>query len=279
MFPSHIHDQYKKFRNRVAELGREESLRVIWAYTQYLQLDEFAIPADIEVDRRFYEQSVERAWINEWLLALLAKEVLLHSGAVAKKGESLRKWNTLAECVNKINRLESDIYNAFGSVKNVLVELIRIAHRTFEWQGNGPNHRSIIRYHKIFNTPEISKICVGKFGVTVYAVIACGTVMLGHYLGSHSLRLPLTSQIAELPVEKFHAVLSFMAQNIGSLRSKLKSEQQYDESFAYAYNSLRARIALQEEQLSHTKRPDDENGRFPRLVCSIFRGGMGLVVR
>jgi hypothetical protein len=244
VFPEAISEQYKKFRNRVAELGREDSLRVIWAFTQYLQVESFQIPADIEVDRRFYERDVERAWVNEWSLALLAKEVLLHSGAIAKHGLSLAKWNTLAGFLNQINKLEAEIYGAFGSPDNMLVELIRIAHRTFEWQGNGPNRNSIIRYHKIFDTPEISELCVQRYGLTVYEVMVCGTAMLGHYLGSHVLRLPLTSQIAELPVKKFEAFLAFVADDISSIKPKLKREQQYNESFAYAYNSLRARPVI-----------------------------------
>jgi hypothetical protein len=74
MFPSHIYDLYKKLRNQVGELEREDALRVIWAFTQYLQVGGFEIPKDIEVDQRFYQQEVERAWINEWSLALLDVE-------------------------------------------------------------------------------------------------------------------------------------------------------------------------------------------------------------
>ena len=193
------------------------------------------------MDRQFYERDEPRTWINEWLLMLLAKEVLLHSGVVAKKGASLRQWKTLADIIDRINRVETEIYGVYGSSDNVLVELIRIAHRTFGWQGDAPHASAIIRYHKILNTPEISQICVQRHGVTIYELMACGTSMLGHFLGSHSLRLPLTSQIAELPIAKFKAVFSLVAEDISTLRSELNREQQYNESFAYAYSSLRAR--------------------------------------
>jgi len=241
MFPPKIFDLYKQLRKKVSDLAREDSLRVIWAYTQYLQVPDFKIPPDIEVDRRFYERDVQRAWINEWLLMLLAKEVLLHSGVVAQKGATLRQWKTLAGVIDHINKLEGEIYGAYGSSDNVLVELIRIAHRTFEWQGNGPTARAIIRYHKILSTPEISQICVEQHGVTICEIMACGTAMLGHFLESPVLRLPLTSQIAELPIERFKAVFTLVAEDIASLKSALKREQQYNESFAYAYNSLRGR--------------------------------------
>ena len=241
MFPPRIFDLYKQVRKKVGDLAREDSLRVIWAYTQYLQVPDFKIPPDIEVDRRFYERDVQRAWVNEWLLMLLAKEVLLYSGVIAKKGASLRQWKTLAGTIDSVNRLENEIYGEYGSPDNVLVEMIRIAHRTFEWQGSGPNANAIIRYHKILDTPEISQICVQRHGVTIYELMACCTSMLGHFLGAHSLRMPLTSEIAELPIDRVKAVLSLVAEDISTLRSKLNREQQYDDSFAYAYNSLRAR--------------------------------------
>jgi hypothetical protein len=38
MFPARIFDLYKQLRKKVSELVREDSLRVIWAYTQYLQV-------------------------------------------------------------------------------------------------------------------------------------------------------------------------------------------------------------------------------------------------
>src|SRR5262245_33952353 len=114
MFPPKIFDLYKQLRKKVSSLAREDSLRVIWSYTQYLQLPDFKIPSDIEVDRRFYERDVQRVWINEWLLLLHAKEVLLHSEIVAKKGATLRQWQTLAGVIDHINKLEGEIYGVYG---------------------------------------------------------------------------------------------------------------------------------------------------------------------
>src|SRR4051812_2407013 len=71
--------------------------------------------------------------------------------------------------------------------------------------------------------------------------MACCTAMLGHFLESHSLRMPLTSQIAELPIDRLQAVFSLVAEDVSALKPALSREQQYNESFAYAYTSLRAR--------------------------------------
>jgi hypothetical protein len=121
--------EYKPIRNRIASLARDDALGVIWAYCQYLQFNDFNFPPEIEVARKYLELKVPQQWISEWQLELLAKEVLLNSGLIASKGRTLRKWSDLSEIINAIKDFENRIYVHFGSEKDVLVELIRIAHR------------------------------------------------------------------------------------------------------------------------------------------------------
>jgi hypothetical protein len=64
---------------------------------------------------------------------------------------------------------------------------------------------------------------------------------MGHFIGSHSLQLPFTSQIVSLPISKFEAFLAFTAETLPVLKVRLGREQRYDEGFAYAFNCLRAR--------------------------------------
>jgi hypothetical protein len=52
--------KYKPFRNKISLLAREDALRVIWAYCQYLQIDDFTIPNDIEMDNCVRE-AIEKA--------------------------------------------------------------------------------------------------------------------------------------------------------------------------------------------------------------------------
>ncbi len=149
MFPTRIFDLYKQLRKKVGG-WREKSRSVSFGLTRSIcRFLTSKFRPTSKWTAEFYERDVQRAWINEWLLMLLAKEVLLHSGVIAKKGASLRQWKTLAGTIDSVNRLENEIYGEYGSPDNVLVELIRIAHRTFEWQGNGPRADAIIRYHKI----------------------------------------------------------------------------------------------------------------------------------
>lgn len=232
--------EYKPIRNKIALLAIEDALSVIWAYAQYLQVDDFHFPRAIEVLDRFLALDVPRQWISEWELELLAKEVILNSGTVSSKGLSLRSWRTLSEYVNMLKDFENRIYGENKFQGSIFVELVRVAHRQFVWQGNPPNSASIIRYYKIFNRRTIDDICMEKIGLTVSQIYMCGVAWLGHFLGSPAMKALFTSDIKGLPVSTLERFLVFTCRPLKELRAKIKDEQQYNANFAYAYSSLRA---------------------------------------
>jgi hypothetical protein len=233
-----VFQEYKPLRNKIALLARDDALRVIWAYSQYLQINRFQIPNDIEVHPRFYDTDPPQKLISEWELELLAKEVLLNANLVASKGRTLRVWKALAEILNSIKDLENRIYGNFGS--DVRVELIRIAHRQFIWQGHPPNPATTIRYFTIFNRPGINQICSDRLGLDVQQILMCGMTCMGSFLDRPALNLGFTSTIASLPAETFGKFLSIASRTLSDLKQILKADQRYNENFAYAYNSLRA---------------------------------------
>jgi hypothetical protein len=140
-----VFQEYKSIRNKINLLSIEEALGVIWAYGQYLQIDNFNFSKEIEVINEFLQLDVPQRWVSEWELELLAKEVIINGRSAAKKGQALRKWKTLSDIINSIKGFEGRIYKTVGSPDNVLVELIRIVHRQFIWQANPPNSAAIIR--------------------------------------------------------------------------------------------------------------------------------------
>src|SRR3954462_12036524 len=231
---------YKPIRNKIASLAMEDALAVIWAHTQFLQTNDFNFPKEIEVLDAYLRHEFPQRWISEWELELLAKEIVLNSGGAAKDNHTLRKWKTLSETINSIKKLENDIYGAHGSPTSILVELIRIAHRQFIWQGNSPNSASIIRYYKIFNRPGIDAICGQKIGLNVWEIFMCGVAAMGFFLDRPAIVVPFKSPIKALTVEMFEKFFAFTSRPLAELRKQLKAEQQYNENFAYAYSSLRA---------------------------------------
>jgi hypothetical protein len=207
---------------------------------QYLQIDHFQFPKEIEVAKLYLQLDVPQRCISEWELELLAKEVILNGSRVALKGRILRAWKTLSELVNSLKELENRIYRQFGSPHGVLVELIRIAHRQFIWQANRPNSASIIRYFKVFNRPAIDKICCEQIGLTVSQTYMCGIACMGFFLNRPAITIPFESEIKALTIELFEKFFAFTSKPIRELKSQLKGEQQYNANFAYAYSSLRA---------------------------------------
>lgn len=231
-----VFQSYKPLRNKIALLSVEESLAVVWAYCQYLQVDGFQFPKELEVDRAYLGLDIPRTWISEWELELLAKEIILNANAVASKGRSIKKWKTLSEIVNALKSLENAIYGAYGSSEDILVELIRIAHRQFIWQANRLNSDSTMRYFKIFNRPGIDKICQERIGLTVWEIYMCGVASMGLLLQHPAIAIPFKTDIKALPIEKFEKFFEFTSKPIAALKAQLKTEQQYNENFAYAYN-------------------------------------------
>ena len=210
--------EYKPIRNRMASLAIDDSLAVIWAYCQFLQIDGYKFPAEIEVEKQFLLLDVPQKWISEWTLELLTKEVILNGNVVSSKNQTLRTWNTLSEFINLLMKFENDIYGHFGSDKKILLELIRIAHRQFIWQGNPPNAASIIRYFKIFNRPTIDEVCLHRIGLSICETFMCGVACLGFFLTRPAINTPLKSEIKALSPEAIERFLSFTCKSISELK-------------------------------------------------------------
>src|SRR5277367_1987824 len=104
--------EHKPIRNKISMLSVEDSLGVIWAYCQYLQIDNFQFPKEIEVADSYLNADFPQKRISEWELELLAKEIITNGNAVASKGRSLRTWKTLSELINSFKDLENRIYGA-----------------------------------------------------------------------------------------------------------------------------------------------------------------------
>jgi hypothetical protein len=166
--------------------------------------------------------------------------VILNGNAVASKGRTLRAWNTLSELINSIKGFENNIYGTFGGSDNVLVELNRIAHRQFIWQSNAPNSALTIRYFRIFNRPMIDKICQDRIGLNIWQLYMCGVACMGLLFTHPAVGIPFKCEIKALTVEMIDKFFTFTSKPLSDLKVLVKDGQQYNENYAYAFNSLRA---------------------------------------
>ena len=99
-------EHYRKVRAAVRELGCRDSLYVIWAYCQYLQVDDFRMPDDIQVHRQFLDAPLPQAVIAEFNLEQIAREVIRHADIEPRRGRTLRRWDTLAAIVKDLRALD-----------------------------------------------------------------------------------------------------------------------------------------------------------------------------
>src|SRR5260370_37397942 len=66
IMPFDVFQSYKPLRNKIALLSVEDALAVVWAYCQYLQVDRFRFPQEIEVDRGYLEREIRQPWRPDW---------------------------------------------------------------------------------------------------------------------------------------------------------------------------------------------------------------------
>jgi hypothetical protein len=231
---------YKPLRNLISSFGRDDSLRVLWAYLNYMQIDEFELPGDIETGAQFLNASIPELVIPPWQLELVAREVLINCGAQSPKGKSLREWHNFARLMNELRELEDRLYGLQGPDRKIMIELNRIAHRQFIWQAHPLHATALIRYLKIFDTPQIDEICQSETGMRVQMIYMCGMCFLGHFFGSPAISLPINSEIKQLNTADIDNFLRFCSKPLREVREILRSDQVFDHRFVYAFNSLRS---------------------------------------
>ncbi|MCP3476357.1 hypothetical protein NLM33_39755 [Bradyrhizobium sp. CCGUVB1N3] len=189
---------YGSIQKRIAQLAYRDSFYAIWAYAQYLQLPDFKIPSDIEVEPALLAASMPQALLAEWTLEQIAREVIQHGHDTNLEARRLRQWSTLAEVANGLRELEGDIYACLVGPKKIHLEMMRVSHRQFVWQQQYPNWRYIIRYYKLFNTANIAAHAVRAVGLTVEHIFMIGMAYLGMFLDRPFVVKDIKIEIPEL---------------------------------------------------------------------------------
>jgi hypothetical protein len=233
-----IEDHYRRVRAAVRRLGHRDSLYVIWAYCQYLQVSGFKIPADIQVHRDFLNAKPPQATLAEWTLEQMAREVIRYADEVPRRGRSLRQWDTVAVIANALRDLEGEIYAQLGE-QRIHLELMRISHRQFIWQQRPLNWKSVIRYYKLFNTPQIRAHAELATGLNLDQIYLIGMTYLGGFLERPMAAQQPDIRIPGLTQEHFDRFLAFTSLRRSELANRLRAEHALDEGFAYRYSSLR----------------------------------------
>lgn len=241
IYKSNIYEIYKPLRNHLRKCGIIDSLRVIWYYAQNLQFNgEF--PEDIDVSREYLQRDhIKRTtWISEWHLAILTKEVLIHSAKSNRNKNTFREWKYLSAAINKIKNIENKISQEHIDTSNILREVERMAHGQFAWQIDRPNKTLLARYYKLYDTPEMNAVIKSSLGLTTKELFFVSFALLAVFLENYVLYYPFNIEIKGLDQESIDKVLKFISSGFPALKEKLISEQNINENYVYAYSSLRS---------------------------------------
>ena len=253
-----IEELYRSIRSQTRKLARRDSLAVIWAYSQFLRVNDFRMPADIEVAQKFIDARPRQGLLAEWTIEQLTREIIRYGDETARDGKTLRSWQTLAVLANTLRDLEGAIYRDLVGGPNIQLEMMRIMHRQFVWQQQRFNWTWIIRYYKLFNTPELAAHAQAATGLTVEQIYLIGLCYLGHFFEMPRWTRRVAVEIPGLAEEHLERFLAFTCITRAALAEKLRVEHALDEGFGYRYSSLRAYPII---QFSH--------GGIDEIACPI----------
>ena len=115
---------YEHLRRRLSKCGCLDSLRVVWAYSNFLETENFDFPDDIEKPSDL-PRNLPDAQFHGWELEIIAREAIIANGDASK---TLREWETFAAVTSKrICRLENEIFGE-GQMKDIHVEMAVLDH-------------------------------------------------------------------------------------------------------------------------------------------------------
>jgi hypothetical protein len=157
---------YKPIRNKIAALAMDDALAVIWAHTQFLQINDFNFPKEIEVIDAYLSTSFPSNGSASGSLSFL-------QGDRVEQRRSRKTTTALFASGKRSARHQLD-----QEARERHLWRIRLSnqhtcrinpHRapTVHLAGKLAELRFDIRYYKIFNRPGIDGICEEKIGLNV----------------------------------------------------------------------------------------------------------------
>ena len=236
-----IFEAYKPLRNTIRNLGLADSLAVIRAYMANLQFNK-DIPSDCEVHQEYAVASHAKrtAWIAEFHLETLCREIILHAKEYGQAKDTLRSWGTLARTINSLKHLEEMIAERYRAHDLLMQELHRMAHRQFPWQAFRPTAVNITRYHMIYGHPPLTGIVQTATGLSPEELFLFGMALLGAFMDNFAQVYPPNLQIPGLSLDGLDRFLGHFSRSLSDLKVLLQEEHQMNDRFGYAYHSLRA---------------------------------------
>lgn len=225
-----LYPAYKPFRNYMRRFAITQSLIQLWGYFVCISENRPLAP-DLALGKPSFLDL--RQFLHPWDLEILVREVILN--ADTRGSDGLHQWNSLAEAVNHIRRLEGVPYEKGEDRANVMVDLQRIPHRQFRWQtGSAKRAAEIVRVQKIFGSDALDAKVHAQIGMSMQQTLRLGMAVTGGLLNRPFLNPGSDYSSIGVPPAASHALLNRLTCDLPTLRERTRQSQQYNDAWLYA---------------------------------------------
>jgi hypothetical protein len=239
-----VFEIYKKFRNRIKQLGLLDTLYIIWVKSIFNQFD-IPLPSDFTILHKSgintKPTKLEIMLYNglDHELDIILIETLYSASEVPTKGRTLKDPNVLSKALKEIREINDYISTQIKPKNDVFRSLHRIAHQQFFWQ-NKVNSHSLFPYFFVYNDPNMARIVKEKIGLSPYEIFIIGiyyTFLFQKYFAISDHQI---SQLKIIQTEKLEKFIHEFSIDIDQLRIDIKRNLRVDEKIFFTFNPLRA---------------------------------------
>lgn len=232
-----IYGFYKPYRNYLRNCPLLPSMEVVSAYLRNIQFKK-PLPPEIELSPYFRPNAHwTEKFVPPWELAQLVEDLIRNAPREGKY--DFRRWKDFAGAVNRLKNFEDDTSGFLVSENNVLMEVQRLAHRQFPWQGN-VNNRTILRYFRIFSEDGLSSIFERQIGVTPEDYFRAAITLIAQSMNSFRMSDPPYEELPGISKVAYEKVRNQCSMEMGELRKKIEAEVNVDETIGYGFTPLAA---------------------------------------
>lgn len=228
-----MYQSYKPLRNYLRQFSQIPALAVVYRFIQFVQ---FKSPLPREFDNP--QLHTKHKWdmgIFEWELETLAREIILHCPPNGAK--LINGWGRFVTAMNHVKRVENDAWGGGDHAPDILMEILRIAHRQFHWQ-QGVDQSYLSRFLKLYDHASIRPLIVAEFGMTTVELYQIGLALVGSLQGSMIIRTPLTNQINTVSADIINQFVGRVTKNLADVQREMREQQEYNVNWAYVFNPL-----------------------------------------
>lgn len=209
----------------------EASLIDIWQLYQHITNDRRA-----PVQPGMPPYSV-KDYLYPWDLPIVTRELILNSTTNGNK--RLNSRYSMQVVINTIRQIENSTAKERLAIEDVMRELHRISHRQFPWQQRS-NLTGLLRYLKIFGSPDIASILEQRTGFSIREYFLLGMWLSGHLQNRFDINAQQDFTGFGISREKSLNFFMTLSSNLTSLREEMKKFQKFDETWEYTWNPLEA---------------------------------------